>query len=306
MSIRNGLAMLFTAPATKRTVSNYKAQYQRPRLEKHFVQTPQILLRGYPDLSDGAKLTYLVLLSFDYINTETDAHKGIVYPSLETLMAIRGKGRSTIYAHLAELEKHGLIEILIGDGIRLYNPLEGETHEERRVCPSYSQSAATDSHSGSQSPSRNTSDDISRGEEPATSSTLTFQKSGRLLREEEEKIKTKQYQYSEAGEGERKLVVEKLRKLGFDQSLARQFALRFSPERIDEQITNLCRALQSGAYVQSYPRWLYRAIERDYTFDDTPAVPPAPRLMRRKSLGNERLLPTGEVVYEVLEYPCVG
>ncbi|KPV54186.1 hypothetical protein SE17_05260, partial [Kouleothrix aurantiaca] len=148
----------------------------------------------------------------------------------------------------------------------------------------------------------------SRGEESATNPTLTFQKSGRLLREEEEKRKTIQYQYSEAGEGdkERKLVVEKLRKLGFDQNLARQFAQRYNPERIDEQITNLCRALQSGVHVQSYPRWLYRAIERDYTFGDIPAVPSGPSSKRRRSLGHERLLPTGEVVYEVLEYPCEG
>ena len=298
--------MLHSAPATKRTVSNHKVQYQRPRLQKHFVQTPQVLLRGYPQLSDGAKLTYLVLLSFDYLDAESDAHKGIVYPSIETLMAIRGKGKSTIYAHLAELEKHGLAEVLIGEGIRLYNPLEGEMSEDRRLCPSTSQTAATASHSGSQSPSRRASDDISRGEESATSSTLTFQKSGRLIMEEEENQETKQYQYSEAGERERKLVVEKLRKLGFDQSLARQFALRYSPERIDEQITNLCRALQSGVHVQSYPRWLYRAIERDYTFGDIPVVPSGPSSKRRRSLGHERLLPTGEVVYEVLEYPCVG
>ena len=54
-------------------------------------------------MSDGAKLTYLVLLSCDFLDAETGAHKGIVYPSIETLMAIRGKGKSTIYAHLAEL-----------------------------------------------------------------------------------------------------------------------------------------------------------------------------------------------------------
>lgn len=306
MSIRNGLAMLLTAPATKRTVSNHKLQYQRPRLERHFVQTPQILLRGYPDLSDGAKLTYLVLLSFDYLDAEAGVHKGIVYPSIETLMSIRGKGRSTIYAHLAELEKQGLAEVLIGEGIRLYNPQEGETADDPTLYPSAARTVATASHSGSQSPSHVASDETSGVEDKSTCATLTFQKSGRLLRKEEENQETKQYQYSEAGERERKLVVEKLRKLGFDQSLARQFAQRYRPERIDDQITNLCRALQSGVHIQSYPRWLYRAIERDYTFGDVPAVPSAPSSKRRKSLGYERLLPTGEVVYEVLEYPCVG
>lgn len=261
-------------------------------------------------MSDGAKLTYLVLLSFDFLDAETGAHKGIVYPSIETLMAIRGKGRSTIYAHLAELEKHGLIEILIGEGIGLYNPLEGETDGERRLCPSYSQTAATASHSGSQSPSHVASDETSGAEDKSTCPTLTFQKSGRLIMEKEEKIKTIQYQYSEAGEEEqeqkRQIVVEKLRKLGFAPILARQFALRYKPERIDEQITNLCRALQSGVRVQSYPRWLYRAIERDYYFGDVTTVRSAASSKRRKSLGHERLLPSGEVVYEVLEYPCEG
>ena len=203
--------MLLSAPATKRTISNYKSQYQRPRLERHFIKTPQVLLRGYPDLSDGAKLTYLTLLSFDYLDAETDAHKGIVYPSIETLMAIRGKGRSTIYAHLVELEKHGLIEVLIGEGIRLYNPLEGQTEEEQQLCPSAAQTAATASYSDPQRTSCDAFEKTAGVQDEEEIPTLTFQKSGRLIMEEEEKVKTIQYQYSEAGE--RDAVVEKLRKL---------------------------------------------------------------------------------------------
>jgi hypothetical protein len=136
------VSMFLSAPTSKATVSNHHLPYHRPRLDKLYVQVPQILLRDYAGLSDGAKLTYQVLLSFDYVDAESGEHKGIVYPSIETLMTMRGKSRSTIYSHLAELETHGLIETLIGEGIRLYNPQEGEADESCSQYPSVPRNAA--------------------------------------------------------------------------------------------------------------------------------------------------------------------
>jgi hypothetical protein len=39
---------------------------RRNRLKKHFVITSNVLLFGYPHVSDGAKLTYQVIDSFDW------------------------------------------------------------------------------------------------------------------------------------------------------------------------------------------------------------------------------------------------
>lgn len=294
--------MPLSAPASKITISNHTALYHRPRLEKNFVQVPQVLLLARADLSDGAKLTYEVLLSFDYIDPETNSHKGIVYPSIETLVLLRGKSRSTVYAHLAELERHGLIEVLIGEGIRLYNPPEGDVEQcQYRQDP---QLTATANHSVSQRPSCGASGETPEVVEVDSCSTPTFQKSGRVLMEEEENQETKQYQCSEVGES--RLVVDKLLKLGFEKYLAREFVRRYGVARIDEQITNLCRALQQDVNVRSFARWLYRAIERDYTFTD--AVKPqsviTPRV--RRSIGQEKTLANGDVVYELIEYSPAG
>ncbi|MBK9944479.1 MAG: helix-turn-helix domain-containing protein [Kouleothrix sp.] len=286
--------MFPTAPKT--TVSNYHTEYHRPRLEKYYVQVPQVLLREFADLSDGAKLTYQVLLSFDYVETSSDEHKGIVYPSIDTLMALRRKGKSTIYSHLAELEEHGLIKVLIGEGIWLYNPQEGQN-------PSHPERAARTNHSAQERPSQSSYEDDERRKE-RTSPRLTFQKSGRLLKEEEENQETKHYQYSEVGD--RSLVVDKLLKLGFEQHLAGQFVRRYGAAHVDEQITNLCRALQHGVFIRSFARWLYRAIERDYVFveEGRPRSFATPRV--RRSIGQEKTLPNGDVVYELVEYSPAG
>src|SRR5690349_5026242 len=119
MSIKKGCPMLTPASAPQ-TISNHKALYHRARLERDFIQVSRSLVSSR-DLSDGAKLTYEALLSFDYLDKTDGEHKGIVFPSIDTLCEIRGKSRSTIYSHLAELEACGLIRTLPGEGYKLYN-----------------------------------------------------------------------------------------------------------------------------------------------------------------------------------------
>jgi DNA-binding transcriptional ArsR family regulator len=80
----------------------------RNRLRHHYTVTSNVLLYGYRSLSDGAKVTYLAVDSFDW----TDAaglRKGFAHPSLGRLAKIRGVEKRTIRRHLAELEGVGLI-----------------------------------------------------------------------------------------------------------------------------------------------------------------------------------------------------
>lgn len=292
--------MFTAAQHSKFPVSNQVKTYHRPRIEKYFIQVPISLLYDYMELSDGAKLTYQTLLSFDYLDPMQGEHKGIVFPSIETLMSLRSKGRSTIYSHLSELEAHGLIEMLVGEGIRLYNPQERQTKDEQGHSPKVAETAARKSHRAPQRPSHDALTYDDGVDKEADQITLTFQKSGRVLMEEKEEIKTIQYQYSE--EGEKRIVVEKLVKLGFDAMLGRQFVRRYGAGQVDEQITNLCRSLQAGLTIRSFARWLYCAIERNYSWLANPISGQTAAKLPKRNLGQEVRLPSGEVVFEVIEY----
>lgn len=90
----------------------------RNRLRHHYTQTSNVLLFGYQSVSDGAKLTYQVIDSFDWSNA-AGVRKGFAHPSLGRLAEIRGVEKRSIRRHLAELE-----------GARLL------TRQERRGRPS--------------------------------------------------------------------------------------------------------------------------------------------------------------------------
>lgn len=82
---------------------------RRNRLKKHFVNTSNVLLYGYQSLSDGAKITYQLIDSFDWESKETGDSKGFVYPSIEKLAEIRLAGKRTVFRHIKELEKAKLL-----------------------------------------------------------------------------------------------------------------------------------------------------------------------------------------------------
>jgi DNA-binding transcriptional ArsR family regulator len=77
-----------------------------------------VLLYGYRDLSDGAKVTYLAVDSFDWSDA-AGLRKGFAHPSLGRLAKIRAVEKRSIRRHLADLE-----------GVRLI------TRQERRGRPS--------------------------------------------------------------------------------------------------------------------------------------------------------------------------
>ncbi len=62
---------------------------RRNRLKKHFVTTSNVLLYGYVNLSDAAKITYQVIDGFDWESKETGDSKGYAFPAVETLATIR-------------------------------------------------------------------------------------------------------------------------------------------------------------------------------------------------------------------------
>ncbi len=81
---------------------------RRNKLRHHFTTTSNVLLFGYPKLSDGAKVTYQVIDSFDWADS-VGLRKGFAYPSLGRLAKIRGLDERTIRRHLVELERARLI-----------------------------------------------------------------------------------------------------------------------------------------------------------------------------------------------------
>src|SRR5215204_2021998 len=82
---------------------------RRNRLKKHFVNVSNVLLYGYKALSDAAKITYQVIEGFDWEDKETGDSKGFVFPSIETISDIRNAAKRTIFRHIKELEKVGLL-----------------------------------------------------------------------------------------------------------------------------------------------------------------------------------------------------
>lgn len=82
---------------------------RRNRLKKHFVNTSNVLLYGYRNLSDGAKITYQVIDSFDWEDKETKTSKGYVFPAVSTIARIRGLKKRAVQYHLRALIKAGLL-----------------------------------------------------------------------------------------------------------------------------------------------------------------------------------------------------
>ena len=66
-----------------------------------YVQLPEWLL-FHPDLSDGAKMTWLALASYA-------DKQGTAFPGVKTLAKRRGRGAVSIFNHLRELEEAGAL-----------------------------------------------------------------------------------------------------------------------------------------------------------------------------------------------------
>jgi DNA-binding transcriptional regulator YhcF (GntR family) len=106
---------------------------RRNKLKKRFVITDKVLLYGYPGLSDGAKLTYLVLDGFDW-EDEDGVRKGFAFPSKAHLAEIRGVDERTVQRHIQELEAAGLVTREGRAGQTNIYWIEDASEEEARRC----------------------------------------------------------------------------------------------------------------------------------------------------------------------------
>jgi len=95
----------------------------RPRRgpQSHYTVVSNVVIFGYHDLDDGAKLTYQAIDSFDWPN-QAGERKGYAYPSVPTLARLRGVSERTVQRHLDALEAVGLVkrEALTGKPCRLW------------------------------------------------------------------------------------------------------------------------------------------------------------------------------------------
>ncbi len=79
-------------------------QYEDLEQATGFTQVSNAVLRCYPELSDGEKMTYAVLKSFAYVGPET-------FVGEETLARARSVTVSTISRHLSRLVEVGLVKV---------------------------------------------------------------------------------------------------------------------------------------------------------------------------------------------------
>lgn len=86
---------------------------RRKKLTTHTTAISNIVIFGYNQLSDAAKMTYIALESYDWPD-ENGFSKGKAWPSIATLAADRGKSYDTISRHLKELQLAGLITVESG------------------------------------------------------------------------------------------------------------------------------------------------------------------------------------------------
>ena len=89
------------------------APTRRVRLTPHSTTVSNAVLLGYANLSDGARLTYMVLESYDWPDKDGFS-KGRCWPSIETIATARGKSYDSVARHLKELEAAGLIRVESG------------------------------------------------------------------------------------------------------------------------------------------------------------------------------------------------
>lgn len=81
-----------------------RVQYEDLEQATGFTQISNAVLRCYPELSDGEKMTYAVLKSFAYVGPET-------FVGEETLARARGVTVSTVSRHLNRLIEVGLVKV---------------------------------------------------------------------------------------------------------------------------------------------------------------------------------------------------
>jgi hypothetical protein len=278
---------------------------RRNRLKHHFVNTSKVLLYGYKNLSDSAKITYQVIDGYDWEDKETGDSKGYVYPAVETLAAIRGLSKRTIERHITELEnvklltrqqRRNLPSILVIEDV---SEEEGAVYQRQifkgnqvaiRSSPALRRSNVTSAkevHTATSHPletTKMTNDKNDVSDEGRGTTKMTFAYMDEKRRSEEQQQQ----------------VVADLAGFKIGKRKAQQLVVRYSLTHIAQKIQLLKWKLGSKAHGQPIldtAAWLVRAIEEDYPLPAT--LTQQQQKPRKKVIGvNEQ-----EGVYTVLEDP---
>lgn len=111
----------------------------RSPISREYVIVSRVILVGYPQLSDGAKLTYWVIYSHDWYEPSKKGRKGYVYPTIGRLAQLRHTTTRTIQRHLAELIQARLLTRVMRRGkpsiLYIEEPSEAEIKHYRRRLP---------------------------------------------------------------------------------------------------------------------------------------------------------------------------
>lgn len=97
-----------------------------------YIVVSQAILTGYPDLTDGAKLTYLAICSYDWYDPSKGGRKGYVFPTIGRLAQLRSTTARTIQRHLGELILARLLTRVARRGKASVIYIEEPIHEEPR------------------------------------------------------------------------------------------------------------------------------------------------------------------------------
>ena len=106
----------------------------RNPLARDYVIVSRVVLVGYPELSDGAKVTYWVIYSHDWYDPGRGGRKGYVYPTVGRLAVLRHSTSRTIQRHLVELINAGLLTRAIRRGKPSILYIEEPREDEIERC----------------------------------------------------------------------------------------------------------------------------------------------------------------------------
>jgi hypothetical protein len=262
---------MLSTPAHCITPAHSSAPQRRYALTTRFTKVQNALLYATDRISDGAFRTYAVLISHDFQDSATRRYKGTVTVSIEDLMCLRGKGRSTLYSHLQELEEAGLIA-MTPHGIELYQ---------------LAQDNATEEEVGEELPAQ-----------AEAYPSPEVQNSGQTTKELVEDIYiTNSVQSSEAETLRRDYVKRKLRDLDIPEWIAHKLLSRYDVEKVHAQLVNLAAQQSHGITIRKPLQWLQSALCRDFA----PYTPPTsyPKTERGGQESKPQSKPIGSFV-EVL------
>lgn len=107
-------------------------RYRNP-LARDFVIVSRVVLIGYPQLSDGAKVTYWVIYGHDWYEADRGGRKGYAYPTIRRLAQLRHTTDRTVQRHLADLIEAGLLTRVFRQGRPSILYIEEPSQEESRA-----------------------------------------------------------------------------------------------------------------------------------------------------------------------------